>query len=102
MFTYSPLSHFGEGYILIENNELFPLDDIKEDVRPILPLYSALTRNQPNFIPLEYILSSFPEKYLENFETSLAIVPISHWRSIVGFVLLDQFQGKRSFVKKTI
>jgi DNA-binding CsgD family transcriptional regulator len=100
LFTYSPLSHIGEGIFLIENDKLRSLEDVKEDVRPIFPLYQALTRNKPVFINREDILISFPDKYIRHFELStLAIIPISLLNIVVGFVLVDRYIGEYPFTK---
>ncbi|RFU64181.1 response regulator transcription factor [Bacillus sp. V59.32b] len=100
LFTYSPLSHRGEGIFLIENDKLISLEEVKDDVRPIFPLYQALTRNKPVFINREDILVSFPDKYIRHFELStLAIVPISLLNIVVGFVLVDRYGGEYPFTK---
>lgn len=100
LFTYSPLSHIGEGIFLIENDKLVSLKEVKDDVRPIFPLYQALTRNRPVFINREDILISFPDKYIRHFELStLAIVPISLLNIVVGFVLVDRYGGEYPFTK---
>ncbi|MDQ0218831.1 response regulator transcription factor [Peribacillus cavernae] len=100
LFTYSPLSHTGEGIFLIENDKMVSLEAVKDDVRPIFPLFQALTRNKPVFINREDILNSFPDKYVRHFELStLAIVPISLVNIVVGFVLVDSYIGEYPFTK---
>ncbi|WP_059104931.1 helix-turn-helix transcriptional regulator [Shouchella shacheensis] len=94
LFTYSPLSYLGEGVLLIEGDRTIALTDVKEDVRPIPPLYQALTRNRSTFVHRETVLSSVPPKYRQSFETSLAIIPISLRNIIVAFVLVDQMIEK--------
>jgi DNA-binding CsgD family transcriptional regulator len=100
LFTYSPLSHGGEGIFLIENDKVISLKDVKDDVRTIFPLYQALTRNKPVFINREDILTTFPDKYVRDFGLStLAIVPISLLNIVVGFVLVDRYIGEYPFTK---
>jgi DNA-binding CsgD family transcriptional regulator len=99
LFTYSPLSHTAEGIFTIENDRVISLAVIKEDVRDIFPLYQALMRNRPVFINREEILLSFPEKYVENFGLSLAIIPISLLDIVVGFVIVDRYAGEYPFTK---
>ncbi|WP_409304754.1 response regulator transcription factor [Peribacillus sp. SCS-155] len=99
LFTYSPLSHTGEGIFLIEKDKLYSIENIKEDVRRIFPLHQSLTRNRPVFINREEIIDSFPAKYAENLESTLAIVPISLLKIVVGFVLVDKYTGEYPFSK---
>lgn len=100
LFTYSPLSHAGEGIFLIENDKTISLEHVKDDVRSIFPLYQAVTRNKPIFINREDIQNSFPDKYVRHFElSSLAIVPISLVNIVVGFVMVDRYIGEYPFTK---
>ncbi|RFU64796.1 LuxR C-terminal-related transcriptional regulator [Peribacillus glennii] len=100
LFTYSPLSHFGEGIFLIENSKVISLEHVKDDVRSIFPLYQAVKRNKPIFINRKDILETFPDKYVRHFQlSSLAIVPISLLNIVVGFVLVDRYMGEYPFTK---
>ncbi|PLT35544.1 LuxR C-terminal-related transcriptional regulator [Bacillus sp. V5-8f] len=100
LFTYSPLSHFGEGIFLIENSKVISLQHVKDDIRTIFPLYQAVTRNKPVLIHREDILESFPDKYVRHFQlSSLAIIPISLLNIVVGFVLVDRYMGEYPFEK---
>lgn len=94
LFTYSPLSYTGEGILLIEDKEVLPLSDIQEDVRTIYSLFKALQRNEAEFISKEEILVSFPEKYVHNFEYSVAVIPISLFNIVFSFVLVDKYSGE--------
>ncbi|HZG70244.1 MAG TPA: LuxR C-terminal-related transcriptional regulator [Chondromyces sp.] len=99
IFTYSPLSHTAEGIFLLNQSTLVPIDEIKEDIRAIFPLYQALTRNKPAFINREEILESFPNKYARDLEKSMAIIPIHLLNIVVGFALVDNYKGEYPFQK---
>lgn len=98
-FTYSPLSHLGEGVMLLEKEKASSIKGIKEDVRPIFPIYQVLTRNKPAFIKTEESLNYFPDKYLNELDITLAIIPISLFNTVVGCVLVDRYQGEYPFEK---
>lgn len=98
-FTYSPLSHLGEGVLMYENDQASSIRGIKEDVRPIFPIYHSLIRNMPAFIKTEESLDYFPDKYLKELDLTLAIIPISLVNTVVGCVLVDRYYGEYPFEK---
>ncbi|OIK14495.1 LuxR C-terminal-related transcriptional regulator [Bacillus sp. MUM 13] len=94
IFTFSLLNYIGEGIFQVENNRVNNMDWIKEDIRSIPSVYLAVMNNQPLFIDTRKNNSSFPEKYIRQFDlTSLAIVPISRINIVVGCVFMDRYTG---------
>lgn len=93
IFTYSPLSYYGEGILQIEYGRFHPLNFIKEDVRTIPPLYFSIANKQPLSINLDPTGKNFPLKYIKQFElTSMLIIPICFNHTVIGTVFLDHFE----------
>lgn len=96
-FIYSPLSFFGEGVLLIEKDKVVSIRGIKEDVRPIFPIYQALTRNMPAFIHTEDSLGYFPEQYIKELDITMAVIPICLFNTVVGCAIVDRYLGEYPF-----
>ncbi|BCJ88553.1 response regulator transcription factor [Effusibacillus dendaii] len=95
LYAYSPLSHFGQGLLGINQEGVFSIAFIQEDVRRIPPIYRAIQNLQPQFALHVDRENLFPDRYVQEFRlSSLAVVPISHNSTVVGCALMDRSDGK--------
>ncbi|GAX89238.1 response regulator transcription factor [Effusibacillus lacus] len=95
LFAYSPLTYKGEGLLRIEKDTIYRFEEIREDVRSIPPVYSAITGCKPEFVP--HCINHFPIKYVKQFElSSLVVVPITRANTILGAALVDRYEGEEA------
>ncbi|TLS36219.1 response regulator transcription factor [Pseudalkalibacillus caeni] len=95
IFTYSPLTNVGEGVLFIEGSKVKSFHEVREDVRSIPHVYSALVKNKSQFIVINNSTFSFPEKYVNMFSlSSLLVIPLSHQDVSIGCVFIDRFNGQ--------
>ncbi|WP_456275290.1 LuxR C-terminal-related transcriptional regulator [Bacillus sp. AK128] len=96
IFTYSPLNHYGEGILQIDNGSFHPMNSIKEDVRTIPPLYFSIKNKQPLSLTIDPTGKNFPLKYIRQFKlSSMLIIPICFNHTVIGSVFLDQFNDHK-------
>jgi DNA-binding CsgD family transcriptional regulator len=94
IFTYTPLTYIGEGVLMVDPNGVSSLQRIREDVRGIVPLFSALQERRARYLTDEYCKKWFPVRYVNEFElTSLVVVPIQHETTIIGCIMADRRNG---------
>ncbi|MBG9443939.1 LuxR C-terminal-related transcriptional regulator [Cytobacillus firmus] len=99
LFRYSPLGFIGEGIIAITCHGLIHIRDIRDDVRSLPLIYSALYERKAKYCSgIEY-LKQINIKYIttSNVNSFLAI-PICFGAVPIGYICTNEFdeQGKIS------
>lgn len=92
LFSYSSLSGMGEGLYACTcmSEEIYALNNLKENIKNIYPIHHSLMTNQPLYLSMHHTKSTIPAKYVKKFSiSSLAIIPIIVNEVVVGFVVCD-------------
>ncbi len=95
LFTYSPINFIGEGLLFLDSaGNMFSLDQIREDIRDIPPIYDAIRNKRAEYIAVTENYEFFPDEYIEKFElSSLLVVPLWLGPMVLGCVLIDRYKG---------
>ncbi|MFD1863768.1 response regulator transcription factor [Planococcus chinensis] len=99
LFSYSPINYMSELLFFLQSDgSLFPSEKIREDVRNVPPVFSAIHNRKASYIELNPGNASFPEKYVEKYKlSSLLVVPLKKGSMVIGCVLIDGYTGKKPF-----
>jgi DNA-binding NarL/FixJ family response regulator len=91
IYSYSPLSGIGEGLYLLDTNGISSIREIREDVRNIGPVYTALGNHSVQFVTDVRQAGMWPEHYIHRFElSSLWVIPVIHKYAILGALIADR------------
>jgi DNA-binding NarL/FixJ family response regulator len=103
LFAYSPLNWIGEGLLRVDPHGVVSIKHIREDVRDIPPVYSAVTNARVEFVFNADEAGVFPKRYVHQFQlSSLIIVPILHSETVIGCVIADQYKGSNPIEEKLL
>ncbi|MDQ0268601.1 response regulator transcription factor [Cytobacillus purgationiresistens] len=99
LFKYSPLCHVAEGIISIDSNGLDYIQTIRDDVRSIPGVYSAIVELSAIFVPKQEYLKQLGSKYIPYNDTitSLIIVPICTGNVVIGYIISFQLEDDVAF-----
>jgi DNA-binding CsgD family transcriptional regulator len=99
LFSYSPINYMGELLFFLQSDgSLFPSEKIREDVRNVPPVFSAIHNRKASYVELSQGNLAFPEKYIEKYKlSSLLVVPLKKGSMVIGCVLIDGYTGKKPF-----
>lgn len=99
LFSYSPINHMSELlFYLQKDGSLFPTVKIREDVRNVPPVFSAIHNRKASYIVVNQGSLAIPEKYVEKYKlSSLLVVPLKKGTMVIGCVLIDGYTGKKPF-----
>lgn len=99
LFSYSPINFMSELLFFLDSEgTLFPAEKIREDVRNVPPVFSAIHNRKASYIVLNQGNLTFPEKYIEKYKlSSLLVVPLKRGAMVIGCVLIDGYKGKKPF-----
>ncbi|MFC7062136.1 LuxR C-terminal-related transcriptional regulator [Halobacillus seohaensis] len=103
LFAYSPLSFTGEGIIRMDRSGTYGMSEIREDVRSIPPVYSAVHSKKAEVVSHAGRGNLFPDKYVDRFNLSfLIIVPVIQSSTVVGTIFLDRYTKEGALSKDLI
>lgn len=99
LFSYSPINYMGELLFFLQSDgSLFPSEKIREDVRNVPPVFSAIHNRKASYVELSQGNLAFPKKYIEKYKlSSLLVVPLKKGPMVIGCVLIDGYTGKKPF-----
>lgn len=87
LYFYSPLSKVGEGILRIDHQGISPLQEWREDVRNMPPIYSAIKERTPKHIDSQ-LIHQLPLKFTNGVSTELIVVPITDTDHVVGYACM--------------
>lgn len=87
LYFYSTLSKIGEGILRIDNQVVSSIQDWREDVRNMPPIYSAIQERKPKHID-SHLIHQLPTKFTNGVSTDILVVPISYSSHVVGYACM--------------
>lgn len=87
LYFYSTLSKIGEGILRIDKQGVSSLQEWREDVRNMPPIYSAIQERKPKHVDSQSI-HQLPIKYTNGITTEILVVPISYSSHVVGYACM--------------
>lgn len=93
LFSYSPLEFLGEGILLLNSIGLTPIREIRDDIRTLPIIYSAIRERKTKYCSgMEYILKNSSGKYLqENPVNAVLVTPIISSKVVIGYICSTLF-----------
>lgn len=83
LYNYSALSQMGEGLLRANEHGLFSIRDVREDIRNIPPIYSAIREKRPVLLDAD-LIRQIPAQYVNGISYAL-IVPVCHGSTVFGY-----------------
>ncbi|SEN42957.1 helix-turn-helix transcriptional regulator [Lihuaxuella thermophila] len=83
LFNYSPLNQMGEGILHANEQGLFSIQELRENVRNIPPILSVIRERKSKLVDSR-LIRQIPAKYVQGL-SYVIIVPICHGRTVMGF-----------------
>lgn len=88
LYFYSTLSKIGEGILRLDKLGVSSLREVREDVRSLPPIYSAIRERKPKHVHSQ-LIRQIPIKYHNNGKlTEFLVVPLVNSSSVVGYTCL--------------
>ncbi|MFC2946857.1 response regulator transcription factor [Virgibacillus sediminis] len=92
LFRYSSLGYLAEGIIVIEDNQLYSASSIRDDIRSIPGIHTAIYERQAKYYTGDEYLSQMGTKYIFTTTAGL-VVPISTNNIVVGYIISTTFKN---------
>ncbi|WP_191090762.1 helix-turn-helix domain-containing protein [Niallia endozanthoxylica] len=99
LFRYSPLGHLAEGIVSIDSTGINYIFSIRDDVRSLPGIFSAIHEYQAKYIPSQDYLTQLGSKYIPNSDSlySVLVVPICTGSTVIGYICSNEFDEEVMF-----
>jgi DNA-binding CsgD family transcriptional regulator len=98
LYNYSMLSQMGEGLLWVNAQGLYSIRDLREDIRNMPPIHSAIREKRPMLLDAD-LIRQIPAKYVHGASYAL-IIPICHGSNVLGYAGIsghpDGYEGINS------
>ncbi|MGG0718594.1 LuxR C-terminal-related transcriptional regulator [Robertmurraya massiliosenegalensis] len=103
LFRYSHLGFLGEGIISINADELIHIRDIRDDIRSLPIIYSALYERKAKYCSGIDYLRQVNSKYITSSNVnSLAVIPICFNSVAIGYICTNEFNKEALIDQKLL
>lgn len=93
LFRYSPFGFLGEGIILITNEGLSHIREIRDDIRSLPIIFSAICERKAKFCSgIEYLKQTSSKYIFPSSVNSMIAVPICFGSVVVGYICSTEFK----------
>ncbi|WP_353615939.1 MULTISPECIES: hypothetical protein [unclassified Bacillus (in: firmicutes)] len=93
LFRYSPFGFLGEGIILITNDGLSHIREIRDDIRSLPIIFSAICERKAKFCSgIEYLKQTSSKYIFPSSVNSLIAVPICFGSVVVGYGRFHEYK----------
>ncbi len=96
LFNYSALRRTGEGMLSASERGVFSIKDVRQDIRSMPPILSAIREKRAQVVDAERI-RQLPVAYARSV-THVLIVPIFHGSAVLGYVYIPGHTGGASSI----
>jgi len=92
LFRFSPLGFLGEGIILLTADGMVHIGDIRDDVRSLPIIYSAIHEKKAKYCSgIEYLKQTSSKYITSSSIHSVVVVPICFRSVIIGYICTNEF-----------
>lgn len=103
LFRYSPLGYLGEGIIQLTTTQLIHIREIRDDIRALPIIHSAIKERQAKYCSGIDHLKQISSRYVFPSNVhSMVVVPICFGSVVVGYICSTEFQEGVIFDEKTL
>lgn len=93
LFRYSHLGYLGEGIISIKQGSLVHIRDIRDDIRSLSPIYSAIYEKKAKYCSGIDYFKQITSRYVSPpHVNSFLVVPITFHSVTIGYICTDEFE----------
>ncbi|MEH7309020.1 response regulator transcription factor [Neobacillus drentensis] len=93
LFRFSPLGFLGEGIILLTSDGIIHIGDIRDDIRSLSIIYSAINEKKAKYCSGIEFLKQTSSKYINTSSVnSILVVPICFRSVIIGYICTTEFK----------
>ncbi|PEJ59010.1 helix-turn-helix transcriptional regulator [Bacillus sp. AFS002410] len=103
LFRYSPFGFLGEGIILITTDGLSHIREIRDDIRSLPIIYSAICERKAKFCSgIEYLKQTSSKYIFPSSVSSMIAVPICFGTVVVGYICSTEFKNELKMDEKLL
>ncbi|WP_223587952.1 LuxR C-terminal-related transcriptional regulator [Neobacillus bataviensis] len=103
LFRFSPLGYLGEGIILLTQNGIVHIGEIRDDIRSLPIIYSAIREKKAKHCTGLDLLKQISSKYITTSNmNSVVVVPICYRSVVIGYICSNEVSGEAVFDDKTL
>ena len=103
LFRFSPLGYLGEGIISLSSAGMIHIGDIRDDIRSLPIIYSAINEKKAKYCSgIEY-LKQTSSKYITSSNVhSIIVVPICFRSVIIGYICSNELTKESTIDDKIL
>jgi DNA-binding CsgD family transcriptional regulator len=103
LFRFSPLGFLGEGIISLTSAGMVHIGDIRDDIRSLPIIYSAIKEKKAKYCSGIDYLKQTSSKYITSSNVnSLVVVPICYRSVIIGYICSSEFVKETTIEDKLL
>jgi DNA-binding CsgD family transcriptional regulator len=103
LFRFSPLGFLGEGIILLTTDGMMHIGDIRDDIRSLPIIYSAINEKKAKYCTgIEYLKQTSSKYITSSSVHSLVVVPICFRSVIIGYICSNEFMKEFTIDEKLL
>lgn len=92
LFRFSPLGYLGEGIIMLNQNGLVYINEIRDDIRTLPIIYSSILERKAKYCTgLEYLKQTSSKYIVTSNVNSIVVVPICYSSAVIGYICTNEF-----------
>lgn len=92
LFRFSPLGFLGEGIIMLNQNGLIYINEIRDDIRTLPIIYSSILERKAKYCSgLEYLKQTSSKYIVTSGVNSMVVVPICYSSAVIGYICTNEF-----------
>jgi DNA-binding CsgD family transcriptional regulator len=92
LFRFSPLGYLGEGIILLNQNGLVYINEIRDDIRALPIINSSILERKAKYCSGLELLKQTSSKYIVTSNVnSMVVVPICFSSVVIGYICTTEF-----------
>ena len=92
LFRFSPLGYLGEGIIMLNQNGLVYINEIRDDIRALPIIYSSILERKAKYCSGLELLKQTSSKYIVTSNVnSMVVVPICFSSVVIGYICTTEF-----------
>lgn len=92
LFRFSPLGYLGEGIIMLNQNGLVYISEIRDDIRTLPIIYSSILERKAKYCSgLEFLKQTSSKYIVTSNVNSMVVVPICFSSVVIGYICTTEF-----------
>lgn len=98
LFRFSPLGYLGEGIILLNSSGMVHIGEIRDDIRSLPIIYSAIREKKAKYCTGLELLKQTSSKYITKSNVnSVVVVPICFRSVVIGYICSNEVEKETVF-----